>query len=197
MKLKLPAGSFRAYLFDCDGTIADSMPLHYIAWKKALAEWNCEYEESLFYSWGGRPVREIIAALNERNGLNMPVEALAARKERLYLEQLPQLKAIPEVLEHIETAHGKIPIAVVSGSRRESVEGSLKVLGLLDKFDTIVAAEDYKNGKPAPDAFLLAAARLGVAPKDCLVFEDTALGIQAATAAGMASVMVPFILHRN
>ena len=121
----------------------------------------------------------------------------AARKEALYLEQLPQLKGIPEVLEHIEAQHGRIPFAVVSGSRRESVVGSLSVLNLLDKFDTIVAAEDYKNGKPAPDAFLLAAHRLGVAPKDCLVFEDTALGIQAATAAGMASVMVPFIMHRS
>ena len=68
MKLKLPAGSFRAYLFDCDGTIADSMPLHYIAWKKALAEWNCEYPEDLFYSWGGKPVREIIAGLNQMQG---------------------------------------------------------------------------------------------------------------------------------
>ena len=75
--------------------------------------------------------------------------------------------------------------------------GSLTVLGLLDIFDTIVAAEDYKNGKPAPDGFLLAAKRLGVAPGDCLVFEDTELGIQAATAAGMASVMVPFIPHRS
>jgi HAD superfamily hydrolase (TIGR01509 family) len=197
MKLKLPEGSFRAYLFDCDGTIADSMPLHYIAWKKALKEWNCDYEESLFYSWGGRPVREIVAALNERNGLNMPVEALAARKESLYLEQLPQLKPIPEVLEHIEAQYGKIPLAVVSGSRRESVVGSLTALHLLDRFDTIVAAEDYKIGKPAPDAFLLAAERLGVPPAECLVFEDTALGIQAATAAGMASVLVPFIMHRS
>jgi HAD superfamily hydrolase (TIGR01509 family) len=197
MKLKLPAGSFRAYLFDCDGTIADSMPLHYRAWKKALAEWNCEYPEALFYSWGGKPVREIIAGLNEIYGLKMPIEAVAERKESLYLEQLPQLKAIPEVLEHIEAQHGRIPFAVVSGSRRESVVGSLTVLHLLDKFDTIVAAEDYKNGKPAPDAFLLAAARLGVPAEDCLVFEDTALGIQAATAAGMASVLVPFIPHRS
>jgi beta-phosphoglucomutase family hydrolase len=197
MKLKLPEGSFRAYLFDCDGTIADSMPLHYRAWKRALAEWNCEYEEALFYSWGGKPVRQIIADLNKMHGLNMPVEALAERKESFYLEQLPQLKAISEVLEHIEAQHGRIPFAVVSGSRRESVVGSLTVLGLLDKFDTIVAAEDYKNGKPAPDAFLLAAERLGVAPEDCLVFEDTELGIQAATAAGMTSVLVPFIMHRN
>jgi HAD superfamily hydrolase (TIGR01509 family) len=197
MKLKLPAGSFRAYLFDCDGTIADSMPLHYRAWKKALAEWNCEYPEALFYSWGGKPVREIIAGLNEINGLKMPIEAVAERKESLYLEQLPQLKAIPEVLEIIEAQHSRIPFAVVSGSRRESVVGSLTVLHLLDKFDTIVAAEDYKNGKPSPDAFLLAAARLGVPAEDCLVFEDTALGIQAATAAGMASVLVPFIPHRS
>ncbi len=197
MKLQLPAGDFRAYLFDCDGTIVDSMPLHYIAWKKALAEWNCEFEERLFYSWGGKPVVEIIAALNQMNGLNMPVEAVAARKESLYYEQLPQLKAIPEVLEHIQAQHGRIPFAVVSGSRRNSVVGSLTALDLLDKFDTIVSAEDYKNGKPAPDAFLLAAERLGVAPADCLVFEDTELGIQAATAAGMASVRVPQFHREN
>lgn len=197
MKLKLPEGSFRAYLFDCDGTIADSMPLHYRAWKRALEEWNCEFDEKLFYSWGGKPVRKIVAGLNEIHGLNMPVEAIAERKEALYLEQLPQLKAIPEVLEHIEDQYGRIPFAVVSGSRRESVVGSLNALNLLDRFDTIVAAEDYKNAKPAPDAYLLAAARLGVAPRDCLVFEDTELGIRSATAAGMASVMVPFIMHRS
>jgi beta-phosphoglucomutase family hydrolase len=196
MKLQLPAGAFRAYLFDCDGTIVDSMPLHYNAWKVALAEWNCEFDEQLFYSWGGKPVREIIAELNKIHGLAMPVEALATRKEALYLEQLPHLKAIPEVVEHIQTQYGRVPFAVVSGSRRNSVVGSLTTVGLLDKFDTIVSAEDYKNAKPAPDAFLLAAARLGVPPKDCLAFEDTDLGIQAATAAGMASVMVPFIMHR-
>jgi HAD superfamily hydrolase (TIGR01509 family) len=197
MKLKLPAGDFRAYLFDCDGTIADSMPLHYNAWKAVLAEWNCEYVEELFYSWGGKPVRKIIADLNEIHGIEMPIEATALRKEGLYLAQIPQLKVIPEVLEHIEAEHGRIPFAVVSGSTRDSVVGSLSVLGLLDKFDTIVSAEDYQHGKPAPDAFLIAAERLGVAPGDCLVFEDTDLGIQAATAAGMASVKVPTSLERR
>lgn len=197
MKLQLPAGSFRAYLFDCDGTIADSMPLHYIAWKRALKEWNCDFDEKLFYSWGGKPVRNIVAELNQMHGLNMPVEALAAQKESYYHEQLPQLKAIPEVLEHIHAQHGLIPFAVVSGSRRDSVIGSLTSLNLLDKFDTLVCAEDYKNGKPAPDGFLLAATRLGVPPQDCLVFEDTQLGIEAATAAGMASVLVPPPTERN
>ena len=197
MKLKIPAGTFRAYLFDCDGTIADSMPLHYIAWKKALAEWNCDYPEKLFYSWGGKPVKKIIADLNKMNGLQMPVDAVATKKEALYIEQLPQLKAIPEVLEYIEAEHGRIPFAVVSGSRRNTVIGSLTAIGLLDKFDTIVAVEDYAHGKPAPDGFLLAAERLGVAPADCLVFEDTDLGIEAATAAGMASVKVPQTLPDN
>ncbi len=193
MKLDIPAGAFRAYLFDCDGTLADSMPLHYIAWKKALAEWNCDYPEKLFYSWGGKPVRKIIADLNEMHGLHMPVDELAARKEALYLAQLPQLKAIPPVLEQVLAQYGRIPLAVVSGSRRDSVIGSLTALGLLDKFDTLVCAEDYTHGKPAPDAFLLAAERLSVEPSACLVFEDTDLGIDAATAAGMASVRVPQI----
>jgi len=197
MKLQLPAGTFRAYLFDCDGTIVDSMPLHYVAWKTSLAEYNCVYEEKLFYAWGGRPIREIIALLNDMQGLNMPVEAVAERKEAIYLSLLPQLKAIPEVMEHIDAQHGRIPFAVVSGSRRNSVEGSLAVLGLLEKFDTLVCAEDYARGKPAPDGFLLAAERLGVAPSECLVFEDTDLGIEAATAAGMTSVKVPLPFERT
>lgn len=190
MNLKLPPGDFRAYLFDCDGTIADSMPLHYKAWKKALAEYGCTYDEDLFCAWGGKPVRKIIADLNEMHGLNMPVDTLAAIKESYYHAQLPELKGIPEVLEHIEAQHGRIPFAVVSGSRRASVVGSLTALGLLDKFDVLICAEDYKHGKPAPDGFLLAAEKLGVAPAHCLVFEDTELGIEAATAAGMKSVLV-------
>jgi beta-phosphoglucomutase family hydrolase len=191
VKLKLPAGSFKAYLFDCDGTIADSMPLHYMAWKKALAEWNCTFEEKLFYAWGGTPVAEIISSLNERQGLRMPVEEVSSRKENLYLELLPQLKAVPEVVEHIDAQHGRIPFAVVSGSTRESVTASLVSLKLLDKFDTMVCAGEYKKSKPDPEAFLLAASKLGVAPETCLVFEDTDLGIQAAEAAGMASVKIP------
>src|SRR5271154_5612839 len=185
MKIQLPAGAFKAYLFDCDGTIADSMPLHYIAWSKALSEWNCTFSEELFYAWGGMPVADIISALNVKHGLNMPVEGVALRKEQLYFEILPQLKAVPEVLEHIEARHGQIPFAVVSGSTRDSVTASLKALQILDRFDTLVCAGDYARSKPDPEPFLIAAERLGKTPADCLVFEDTAMGIQAATAAGM------------
>jgi beta-phosphoglucomutase family hydrolase len=191
MKLQLPAGSFQAYLFDCDGTIADSMPLHYRAWKKALAEWNCEFDEQLFYSWGGMPVLEIVSTLNERNKLKMPVDAVGRRKEAFYFESLSELTAVPEVLEHVEDAHGRIPFAVVSGSTRESVVASLTQLQLLDRFDTLVCAGDYEKSKPDPEAFLLAAARLKVGPESCLVFEDTEMGVEAARAAGMAWVKVP------
>ena len=190
MKLNLPNGPFKAYLFDCDGTIVDSMPLHYVAWKRVLAEWGCEFGEQTFYSWGGMPVTEIIAALNVRDGLAMPIEEVQRRKEALYFEILPELKAVPEVLEHIELSHGHIPFAVVSGSTRESVTASLTTLGILDRFETLVCAGDYERSKPDPQPFLIAAERLGVAPEDCLVFEDTDMGIQAATAAGMASVKV-------
>lgn len=196
MPLTLPPGKFDAYLFDCDGTIADSMPLHYLAWRRALGEWKCDFDERLFYEWGGRPTIEIIATLNTMRGLKMPVQEVADRKESLYYEFLPRLKAIPEVLEHIEAQHGRIPFAVVSGSTRESVEASLRSLSLLDRFDTLVCAGDYKNAKPAPDAFLVAAERLGVKPEACLVFEDTEMGIQAARAAGMASVKIPLPWER-
>jgi beta-phosphoglucomutase-like phosphatase (HAD superfamily) len=197
MMLPIPAGPFRAYLFDCDGTIVDSMPLHYIAWKTALDEWNCPFPEELFYAWGGKPVDEILSTLNAMHGLAMPVASVATRKEGLYFDLLPQLKAIPEVVEHIDAQYGRIPLAVVSGGRRNSVVRSLTVTHLIDRFETIVGAEDYENSKPAPDAFLVAAERLGVEPGACLVFEDTELGIQAATAAGMQSVRVPSPLERR
>jgi HAD superfamily hydrolase (TIGR01509 family) len=196
MKLSLPPGEFRAYLFDCDGTIADSMPLHYVAWRTALAEWNCPFSEELFYSWGGFPVAKIISLLNEKRGLKMPVDEVGRRKEQLYYDSIHNLKAVPEVLEHIEAQHGRIPFAVVSGSTRDSVETSLRALNLLDRFQTLVCAGDYSKSKPDPEAFLVAANRLAVAPEHCLVFEDTEMGIEAARAVGMRYVRVPLPWER-
>ena len=191
MTLTLPPGNFAAYLFDCDGTLVDSMPLHYVAWCQTLDEWDCPFPEELFYAWGGRPVVEIIAELNEQHALAMPVEEVGRLKEERYQQLLPKLTAIAEVVEHVEEAYGRIPLAVVSGSTRESVTASLSALGLLDRFDAMVCAGDYTNAKPDPEAFLLAARLLEVPAHDCLVFEDTDMGIAAATAAGMAAVRVP------
>jgi beta-phosphoglucomutase-like phosphatase (HAD superfamily) len=191
MPLKILAGAFKAYLFDCDGTIADSMPLHYVGWQKALAEWRCEFSEKLFYAWGGMSTREIVERLNTQQGLKMPVDEVLRRKEDFYLAELPHLKAVPEIQQCIESNYGRIPFAVVSGSTRDSVIASLSALNLLDRFDAMVCAGEYVNSKPDPEPFLLAAAKLSVPPEDCLVFEDTEMGIQAATAAGMASVKIP------
>lgn len=189
--LPLPPGDFRAYLFDCDGTIVDSMPVHHLAWRAALDEWGCDLPEDLFYAWGGRPVADIVVDLNARHGLAMPVDVVARRREDAYQSFLPQLTAVPGVLAHIERAHRQVPFAVVSGSTRESVTASLTALGLLDRFDVLVCAEDYVRAKPDPECYLMAARLLDVPPERCLVFEDTDLGVAAATAAGMASVRVP------
>jgi HAD superfamily hydrolase (TIGR01509 family) len=191
LKLVLPEGNFKAYLFDCDGTIADSMPLHYKAWKHILDQHECPFPEEQFYAWGGMPIREILDTLNRLNGLNMPIDELVTIKEEHYYNMLPELQPVHEVLEHIHEAHGRVPFAVVSGSTRESVLRSLGTLGLLDRFDTLVCAGDYTKSKPDPEPYLMAAERLGVAPADCLVFEDTEMGVDSAKAAGMGWVKVP------
>jgi beta-phosphoglucomutase-like phosphatase (HAD superfamily) len=191
VQLDLPEGEFAAYLFDCDGTITDSMPAHYRAWTAALDEWGASFPEELFYEWGGRPVAEIIEDLNRQQGLAMPVAAVAERREVLFQRTFGEMTAVPGVLAHIVDGYGRIPLAVVSGSTRESVVASLSALDLLDRFDVLVCAGDYAKPKPDPEAYLMAAGKLGVPAGECLVFEDTTLGVRAATAAGMASVRVP------
>ena len=188
--LLLPPGEFQAYLLDCDGTIADSMPLHYLAWRQALAEWQCTFTEERFYAWGGMPPIVIVEKLASEQGLTMPADRVARRKEEVYLELLPRLSAVPEVFEHVVSARGRVPMAVVSGSPRESVVATLQALDLLLAFDTLVCAGDYSRGKPDPEPFLVAASRLGVDPRSCIVFEDSELGLDAARAAGMAWVRI-------
>jgi len=194
-RLELPPGPFDAYLFDCDGTIADSMPLHYEAWNIALAEWGGHFPRELFYAWAGMPLPRTIEMLNERFGLSMPVDKILARKEEQYKAQLPRLRPVRCVLHHIEAMHGKVPFAVVSGSPRNSIHSTLSTLGLSMHFPVIVGAEDYARGKPHPEPFLTAAKALGVRPEKCLVFEDAQLGIESARAAGMAWVKVPEPVH--
>jgi len=193
--LVLPPGPFSAYLFDLDGTVADTMPLHFQTWSQAVAEHGGIFPEDLFYAFGGIPLPRTVEMLNEQLGYNMPPEATARRKEQLYLDMLQGggtgLRAVASVLAVIEREHGRIPFAIVSGSPHASIEHTLASLGLRDKFDVIVGAEDYIRGKPDPEPFVTAAARLGVTPGACLVFEDADAGIASAEAAGMAWVRIP------
>jgi HAD superfamily hydrolase (TIGR01509 family) len=187
----LPPGPFEAYLFDLDGTVADSMPIHFRAWTTAVEERGGTFPEELFYSWGGIPLPRTVEMLNEKFGYTMDPSETVQRKEELYLAGLAMLQPVAAVLALIEAEHGTIPFAIVSGSPRASITRTLTQLGLLDRFELIVGAEDYTHGKPDPEPFLTAAERLGIAAQHCLVFEDADAGIASAEAAGMQWVRIP------
>ena len=180
----------RGLVFDCDGTIADTMPAHYKAWLQALGEYNVEFPEAMFYEMGGIPTPRIIEILNERHGHNMPVMETTRYKEGLFEQLIPQVMPIEPVVNVIREYDGKLPMAVATGGFRHICHKTLDVLGLRHKFRAIVTAEDVSRGKPAPDIFLEAARQLGVDPKLCLAFEDANLGVQAAEAAGMQVIDV-------
>ncbi len=189
--LELPPGDFAAYIFDCDGTLADTMPTHYRAWQTALGVHAASFPEAMFYELGGVPTSNIVEILNERHGLDLRVAETVAHKESVFLELSPRIAAIEPVVALARRFRGVKPLAVASGGHRRIVMSTLRALGIADFFQAIVCSEDYQRGKPSPDPFLEAALRLDVAPERCLVFEDTATGIAAATAAGMQSVLVP------
>lgn len=190
MPLQLPAGNFRAFIFDCDGTLADNMHLHYEAWSRAMSDFGGTYPEELFYEWGGVPTAEIVRRLNAKFGLSLNVDDVVLRKEHYYRELIPHVKENIDVIAVAREYRGKLPMAVASGGHRDLVVRTLDALGIHKMFDAVIAAEDYDRGKPHPDPFLVAAERLGVPPASCLVFEDTTTGTEAAKAAGMAWVLV-------
>ncbi len=191
MRLDLPAHPFKAYIFDCDGTIADTMPLHFRAWTRAMKEFGGTFPEDLFYAWGGTPTFKIVEQLNEKFGTKLDVTEVPRVKEQYFVEMIPEVLPIGPVVALVKQFHGTAPMGVASGGHREIVIKTLDALGLTSYFETIVGAEDVARGKPAPDPFLETARRLGVAPESCLVFEDSPTGIEAAKAAGMQYVLIP------
>jgi len=189
--LTLPEGEFSGLIFDCDGTLADTMPAHYKAWRAALAEYRAELPEALFYELGGVPTERIVEMLNHKYGHAMPPAEVALRKEHYFLEFSQETLPIQSVVAIAHEYAGKVPMAVASGGRRRLVTKTLDASCITSLFQAIVCAEDYKHGKPSPDPFLKAAELIGVAPENCIVFEDTELGVAAAKAAGMRWVLVP------
>lgn len=192
MALAIPDREFDGYIFDCDGTLADTMPLHYRAWQRIVREHRGVFPEELFYSLGGKPTVQILELLRDELDLKVAdVRQAAAQKEKYYLELIGEVTPIEPVVEIARRLHKIKPLAVASGGFRKQIEETLEALGIRGLFDTVVCVEDYTRGKPYPDPFLVAARRLHVPAKDCLVFEDSPLGLQAAAAAGMECVFVP------
>jgi beta-phosphoglucomutase-like phosphatase (HAD superfamily) len=192
MNLVIPDREFDGYIFDCDGTLADTMPLHFRAWTRIVGEMGGSFPEELFYQTGGKPTAQILEMLRDQHGLRVDdLRVVAERKEDYFLELIREVRPIEAVVQIARRWSGIKPMAVASGGFHRQVELTLDALGIRSLFMAIVCVEDYARGKPFPDPFLEAARRLKVAPMDCLVFEDSDLGVQAAAAAGMQCVFVP------
>jgi beta-phosphoglucomutase family hydrolase len=192
MKLHIPPGHFAGYIFDCDGTLVDTMPLHFRAWNKAmqLAGLKGELSEELFYSLGGMPTRKVAQMMARHYGLTINVDRVFHQKEELFLEMKTEMKVIKPVVDFARSVQGHAPMSVASGGPKPVVKKTLELMGIDSLFPVVVTPEDVTHGKPSPDMFLLAARLMGVPPEQCLVFEDAEPGFQAARAAGMECVVV-------
>ncbi len=193
MTLDIPTGEFEGYIFDCDGTLVDSMPLHFKAWTASFVHNNAPWvwQEDEFYANAGVPDRDTVMQLNERYGADICPDEVHEFKAEWYGGHLHELEPVQAVADFAKKLHREgEKISVASGSDMSLVDPSLVQIGLREIFDIIVTPVDVERGKPAPDMFLLAAEKMGVDPAKCLVFEDGQAGIDAATAAGMASVFV-------
>lgn len=182
-----------ALIFDCDGTLADTMPAHFLAWNETLAAHGIEFTEERFYGLAGVPTPQIVRIVAAEQGVavdDATVAAIAVAKEDRFIASGDGIVPIAPVITIAEKYRGELPIAVASGGEHRVVRHTLTAIGALQWFDAIVAAEDTERHKPEPDVFLEAANRLGVSPAGCVVFEDSDLGIEAAHRAGMATVDV-------
>ncbi len=179
----------KGLIFDLDGTLLDTMAVHYHAWQTALAETKITFTEARFYALAGTPTQKIAAILCAEHGRS-DAAAIAHAKEQTFLERLPEIKPVLPVVALARRELGRRRLAVASGGTRAVVTQELSLIDMGDFFPVVVCADDVRHGKPAPDTFLEAARRMGLMPQHCVVYEDAELGFQAAKAAGMHVVDV-------
>ena len=179
----------KALIFDCDGTLADTMPLHWRAWQTVTQRHNLIFPEDRFYSLGGVPTRDIVRMLaKEQSRPDIDPLQIAHEKEEAYFSLFEHVGPVEEVVAIAQAHRGVLPMGVASGGSKHAITKVLTHLGIVEWFDAIVTNEDVKNQKPAPDIFLEAARQLGVDPQFCRAFEDTDLGLTAIRAAGMEAI---------
>ncbi len=183
-------GQFDGLIFDCDGTLTDSMPLHYEAWHQTMTRYGIEFTEVRFYSMAGMPSEKIIAELCHEQSKTIDIDTAAHEKETAFERLIDRLQPLDRVCHIAARYHGRLPMAVASGGIRRIIDAQLERIELSHLFSVRVTAEDTELHKPEPDVFLEAARQLGVSPFRCLVFEDSPLGFEAACRAGMGWVDV-------
>ncbi|HET6281806.1 MAG TPA: HAD-IA family hydrolase [Polyangia bacterium] len=187
----------RGFIFDLDGTLADTMPVHYAAWTKIAARYGLSFPETRFYELGGVPTRRISQMLIADAGLTLDPEMVAREKEQAFSDSLQEpgiIRPIDAVVVIARQRHAEGPLAIASGGSRRLVQRTLELIGLADWFAAVVTAEDTVRHKPEPDVFLEAARRIDVPATACTVYEDTDLGLEAARRAGMAAVDIRKLL---
>jgi HAD superfamily hydrolase (TIGR01509 family) len=194
LKIEFPRKPYAGYIFDCDGTLADSMRLHHRAWQYALKAHGAtfDYTWELFNSLAGVGHADTVRKLNLRFDGHLDPEAVTRDKEAWYAAHVEEVGPITPVADYARQLAAKgAKIAVASGGPRSLVMRTLKAIRLDNAFEVIVTQDDISRSKPDPEIFVTAAQRLGVDPHQCVVFEDSVLGLAGAKAAGMDSVQIP------
>ena len=190
---KIPP-TIKGLIFDLDGTLADTMPSHIEAWVRTGRHYGVEITADMVNALAGAPSMEVISIFNKQFGWTIDPGEGKKMKSDLYLALLDQLECIEpirEVYELVNHFKGILPMAIGTGSSKSNAERVIRSLGLEDVITIVVSADDVVYPKPHPETFLTCALRLNVNPKDCLVFEDGPMGIQAAVAAGMRVLILP------
>ena len=188
--IDLSSHRFDALIFDCDGTLAQTAPVHYAAFSAATAAFGPPMPEAWYYARLGISRRELLEEFQAEFGVTLDLEAVAEHSTRLYRGNVGAVREVAIVAAVARRYAGRVPMAVASGGQRPLVEATLAAIGLRALFDPVVTVEEVAEGKPAPALFLEAARRMGVAPAGCLVFEDSDEGLEAARRAGMAAIDV-------
>ncbi len=180
----------KGLIFDIDGTICDTMPVHFIAWRQTAAEYGIDFTPELFVEVTGVPAFQTSQYLKAKFKSDFDEMAFTLQKEERYEQNMHKAKPIQPVIKIIREYKGKLPMACGTGGSQYLAWKTLEIAGVKDCFEHVVAAEDVINHKPYPDTFLRAAELIGVQPSDCEVYEDGHLGLEAAERAGMMSVDV-------
>lgn len=188
-KLDISPGT-EAIIFDLDGTLADTMPVHFLAYKHILANYGIDFTPELFATMAGIPAVGTIEKINDLFGTNLDAEEVGHTKEREYEKLMHKMKPVEPVVELMKKYHGKLPMSVGTGGYHRLAWKTMEILGLDKYIDILVSSDDVTHPKPHPETFLKCAEKMGVAPEVCEVFEDGELGIQAAKSAGMKATLV-------
>ena len=185
-----PTAPYKALIFDCDGTLADTLPVHFQTWVTSLQAVGVDISKDWYYKYCGTSAEEMLQLLMDLSDYQFDTVPVIAERQALYRSLISTVKEVQAVADIVRAHHSKIPMAVASGGERAVLEATLDNINLRQFFDVVVSVDDVEKGKPEPEIFLLASQKLGVAPQDCIVYEDSNEGLEAARRAGMRSIDV-------